>query len=392
MYLQKLQSLYKAVLLACLCSVFTCFSLILISLKTECCTSQTGKFTHAQLSPSSARYVTNPSRPSSNASDATSLAVWNKLCAAPSVQLYFKSKITETSSNNTPTGSNHTDDVTSAFISTRLASPKLLSPDSHNNCFKRNTSDAKCTFDITSCLSKQHFKQFKPDLAEKEWQQLVESHDSMQMGSWAPCECVPTQNLAIVVPYRHRLPHLHVFLNNIIPFLQFQRQAFTIFIVEQTPDIAFNRAALFNAALLEIDKLDVRYDCVIIHDVDSIPENMCTFYHCPEQPLHMSALRTKNAYALPYDKYLGGVVAISQSILTSINGMSNLFFGWGQEDDNLFGRFELKKASVARFPSCLSRFYSLPHGDMRAMKGRTTRMVSIQFHLPLLTSPRFIFL
>ena len=209
----------------------------------------------------------------------------------------------------------------------------------------------------------------------------------MAQGSWAPCDCAAQQTIAIIVPYRDRLSHLYVFLNNIIRFLQFQRQAFTIFVVEQTPGVAFNRAALFNAALREIEKRDATYDCFIVHDVDSIPENLCAFYHCADdQPVHMSALRSKNNYVLPYDEYVGGVLAMSRSVVERVHGMSNLFFGWGQEDDNLYGRFELRNLTVSRLASCLGRFRSLEHEDSRRTSEKTTQMVAHITFLMLFSS------
>ena len=199
----------------------------------------------------------------------------------------------------------------------------------------------------------------------------------MARGSWAPCDCAAQQTLAIIVPYRDRLSHLYVFLNNIIRFLQFQRQAFTIFVVEQTPGVAFNRAALFNAALREIEKRDATYDCFIVHDVDSIPENLCAFYHCGRLPRHFAVQRSKKNYRLNYEGYVGGVTSLSRETVERINGMSNLFFGWGKEDDNLFGRFEYSNLSVVRYPSCLGRYRTLDHRKSKRSRSKSTSAVSV---------------
>ena len=199
----------------------------------------------------------------------------------------------------------------------------------------------------------------------------------MAQGSWAPCDCAAQQTIAIIVPYRDRLSHLYVFLNNIIRFLQFQRQAFTIFVVEQTPDVAFNRAALFNAALREIEKRDATYDCFIVHDVDSIPENLCAFYHCGRLPRHFAVQRSKKNYRLNYEGYVGGVTSLSRETVERINGMSNLFFGWGKEDDNLFGRFEYSNMSVVRYPSCLGRYRTLDHRKSKRSRSKSTSAVYI---------------
>lgn len=41
---------------------------------------------------------------------------------------------------------------------------------------------------------------------------------------------------------------------------------------------------------------------------------------------------------LLYDENFGGVSSMSKDHFKTINGYSNLFFGWGGEDDDLFNR------------------------------------------------------
>ena len=66
------------------------------------------------------------------------------------------------------------------------------------------------------------------------YSQLSAKFTSVQEGgSWAPCDCVPDSKLAVVIPYRDRDIHLRVLLNNLIPFLQTQKKAFRIFVIEQ---------------------------------------------------------------------------------------------------------------------------------------------------------------
>lgn len=52
-------------------------------------------------------------------------------------------------------------------------------------------------------------------------------------GSWRPCDCKPSSKIAIIIPFRDRHQQLYIFLNNIIPYLQYQRRKFRIFVVEQ---------------------------------------------------------------------------------------------------------------------------------------------------------------
>ena len=40
-------------------------------------------------------------------------------------------------------------------------------------------------------------------------------------------------------------------------------------------------------------------------------------------------------YSLPYEDYVGGVVALKEDLFMNMNGISNLYFGWGGEDDDI---------------------------------------------------------
>ncbi len=43
-------------------------------------------------------------------------------------------------------------------------------------------------------------------------------------------------------------------------------------------------------------------------------------------------------FRLIYDKYTGGVLEMKGTHYKMINGFSNVYFGWGAEDDDLYGR------------------------------------------------------
>ena len=53
--------------------------------------------------------------------------------------------------------------------------------------------------------------------------------------------------------------------------------------------------------------------------------------------------------------FLGGVTMLTKQQFTKINGYSNLFWGWGGEDDDLFNRVKISKMNVTRYPLKVSR-------------------------------------
>ena len=49
----------------------------------------------------------------------------------------------------------------------------------------------------------------------------------------------------------------------------------------------------------------------------------------------MSSGRSTTNFRMHYPGYMGGVTGFTPKQYETINGFSNLFFGWGGEDDNL---------------------------------------------------------
>jgi hypothetical protein len=93
-------------------------------------------------------------------------------------------------------------------------------------------------------------------------------------GSWRPDDCIPRYKIAIIIPFRDRIPHLRVALQYLHYFVQKQKIEYRIFVVEpnSSPDINFNKGRSMNAAFIEVLKLDPTLDCIIFHDVDLLPE------------------------------------------------------------------------------------------------------------------------
>jgi len=145
-------------------------------------------------------------------------------------------------------------------------------------------------------------------------------------------------DVVFVVPYRDRAEHLSLFTEHIrdwgIPV--------RIVVVEQGQDRKFNRGALLNVGYNEAAAGGARR--VIFHDVDLLPDSTLLrmyFAPWPTPIVHFGARfeRYNNTRA-----YLGGVLGVV--VGPHFVGFSNLFFGWGGEDDSFYRRVD--KRQIAR--------------------------------------------
>ncbi|CAD5116970.1 DgyrCDS5807 [Dimorphilus gyrociliatus] len=169
------------------------------------------------------------------------------------------------------------------------------------------------------------------------------------------------QRVAIIIPYRNRDSHFRVLLRYLHPLLQRQNLVeYTIYIVEQKNKLPFNRALLINIGFAEAMKIHP-FDCLIFHDVDLIPEDDRNLYNCAAQPKHMSVAVSSFDYKLPYTDIFGGVGAVFSNQFKAINGMSNCFFGWGGEDDDLRNRLTEKAYRIVRPSETIARYTMLTH-------------------------------
>lgn len=179
-------------------------------------------------------------------------------------------------------------------------------------------------------------------------------------GHYRPQECQARDRVAIIVPYRDRAQHLCTLLLNLHPLLQRQQLDYGIFVIEQKGDGPFNRAMLMNVGFVEALKL-YNYDCFIFHDVDLLPEDDRNLYTCPEQPRHMSVAVDVLKYKLPYQSIFGGVSALTRTQFQKVNGFSNMFWGWGGEDDDMSNRIRHHGYHISRYPANVARYKMLTH-------------------------------
>ncbi|BFZ09367.1 hypothetical protein BsWGS_12406 [Bradybaena similaris] len=203
---------------------------------------------------------------------------------------------------------------------------------------------------------------------------IVNNTDVMDGGEWKPRTCSPRHRVAIIIPYRDRWMHLKVLLYYLIPTLKRQQIHFRIFVVEQYGNETFNKGRIMNAAFREALKL-FDFHCVTFHDVDLVPEDDRNMYSCSEQPKHMSYSIDKFKYILPYQGLVGGVLMFQREHFQLVNGYSNMYWGWGAEDDDMTTRILSHGLRIYRTPSNIAKYKMVKHD------GRKSSEVSVRMRL-----------
>jgi len=196
-----------------------------------------------------------------------------------------------------------------------------------------------------------HFNDTPPSLAE-----TSHANPSILIGGfYEPPDCVARSRVAIIIPHRARELHLRALLWHIHPILQRQQLAYKIYVVHQAGELAFNKAKLMNIGFIRAMQ-EHEFDCVVFHDVDLLPEDDRLLYRCTQLPKHLSVAIDKYGYKLPYASLFGGVTQHSPSHFVQINGYSNLYWGWGGEDDDMFNRIHTRGLPLHRPPKHLARY------------------------------------
>ncbi|KAG6447659.1 hypothetical protein O3G_MSEX005107 [Manduca sexta] len=194
--------------------------------------------------------------------------------------------------------------------------------------------------DLPVCrgIVKRNGKEEQKKMSKKSIDKLF---SEVQMGGYYyPKKCHSRHKVAILVPYRNRERNLYIFTHYMHPFLIKQELEYRIFIIEQAGWESFNRGKLFNIAFVEVMKYN-DWHCVVLHDVDLLPQSDAIIYTCPTYPRHMVGTVVEKAHLTyaQYHTFFGGVSALSVQHYRQINGFSNLYWGWGGEDNDMYWRF-----------------------------------------------------
>jgi beta-1,4-galactosyltransferase 1 len=179
-------------------------------------------------------------------------------------------------------------------------------------------------------------------------------------GQWSPSHCLARHRVAIIIPYRDRFEHLVTLLYYLHPILQRQELDYKIYVSEQAGNGTYNKAVLMNAAFIYASS-EYDFQCFVFHDVDLIPEDDRNMYSCPIFPRHMSVAIDEMNYKLTYEELIGGVLNIRTDHFLTVNGYSNLYWGWGAEDDDLYYRLKEVSLKLIRPPATIARYKMLQH-------------------------------
>jgi hypothetical protein len=149
-----------------------------------------------------------------------------------------------------------------------------------------------------------------------------------------------------IIPYRDRPICLRTIIKQLPKYLAKQPyiKSFRIVVVEQEPGKLFNLAKIINVGFT-IVKTYFPYDmedCFIFHPVDAIPIEGS--YFVPEESFVTFCSDHEDITTIekPYGKAHG----FRNNVFETINGYSNEYWGWGQEDDDMFIRLEATKAKT----------------------------------------------
>ncbi|BES87521.1 Galactosyl_T_2 [Nesidiocoris tenuis] len=268
----------------------------------------------------------------------------------------------------------------SRLVATRIHQENVLK---RNDCLPPPLPDCprvppniRGPINVTEWLENQKDSSSTMSAIDKEIEEAIDSETLAGVsrgGTWIPDDCTSRHSVAIIIPYRDREKQLNLLMKYLPPVLKRHQINYSIFVVEQMGNETFNKGVLMNAGFLTaLDRPanGVMYHCFIFHDVDLLPEDDRNMYTCPPQPRHLSVAVNELHYKLPYRVLVGGVFAVRTEHFLRLNGYSNLYWGWGGEDDDMGYRVEHVLSSISRPPEWVARYTMIKHEKRRPLSRR----------------------
>jgi len=171
----------------------------------------------------------------------------------------------------------------------------------------------------------------------------------------------------VIVPYRDgcghnnqgvgRIKNLQDFVAHTPSFLRKRGVPdLRLIVVEQTKRGLFNKGVMFNAGAKQAEAIGCDY--MVMNDVDQIPVGENLKHEFPSQPTHLCTDTDQEKFKL-YETMVGGALLLSMEQYKRLNGYSNLYFGWGQEDDDMYERIKATYKKVLHFKK--GKYHALSH-------------------------------
>jgi hypothetical protein len=102
-------------------------------------------------------------------------------------------------------------------------------------------------------------------------------------------------------------------------------------------------------------------------------------YSCPKyKPRHLSVAIDKYNYKIAYYNLIGGVLNFNNLNFIQINGYSNLYWGWGAEDDDMQKRLDAAKIHFERPHIRIAHYTMLKHAGRYKNPNRRTLLKKAQ--------------
>lgn len=181
--------------------------------------------------------------------------------------------------------------------------------------------------------------------------------------------------LAVIVPYRDREEQLETFIEEITNYLDSTLNSeYIIIVAEQLDSKKFNRGKLLNIGFLKA--VEEGCDYVVFHDVDMLPEDVDYSYE--NKPLQIAnTFIDDGEFTREIQRnYFGGVTLFPVEDFQKINGYSNLYKGWGFEDDDLLERCRKENIELK------VEKYRVPriNRDVISFNGETSKVQFFNWH------------
>lgn len=153
--------------------------------------------------------------------------------------------------------------------------------------------------------------------------------------------------VGFIIPFRNREAHLAQFTKRITEHSRGKYDPW-LFIMEQAEGEPFNRGALLNLGVLQVNRILGDNTPIALHDVDMLPAPSVNYHQLEADFVHLATCVSQFKNKMPYQDYFGGVVATTPRSMISVGGFPMDFWGWGGEDDALLLRVKASGLSMRR--------------------------------------------